>query len=249
MNILFFLTPKSEVAYINCDDTLSEALEKMESHHYAAVPLLNHQGKYMGTLTEGDLLWGLKSLYDSQKDTRRIRITEIPRRQDNQPVLADAAMEDLVLVEPEDFTLTAEMISEVFADSAVPDAAVMQIQNHFTEEFSDKPPVVKNLVNEKAIEKNNKEKKEIRLLEEVATLKQELQDTRQENEEKTEQIETLVKMEAPVDPEEAKNWAEVFLRMKPDKAEQVKFETIDGQKYLMIPMEEHEHINLNGVEK
>ena len=87
-------------------------------------------------------------------------------------------------------------------DSAVPDAAVMQIQNHFTEEFSDKPPVVKNLVNEKAIEKNNKEKKEIRLLEEVATLKQELQDTRQENEEKTEQIETLVKMEAPVDPEE-----------------------------------------------
>ena len=45
MNILFFLTPKSEVAYINCDDTLSEALEKMESHHYAAVPLLNHQGK------------------------------------------------------------------------------------------------------------------------------------------------------------------------------------------------------------
>jgi len=161
----------------------------------------------------------------------------------------DAAMEDLVLVEPEDFTLTAEMISEVFADSAVPDAAVMQIQNHFTEEFSDKPPVVKNLVNEKAIEKNNKEKKEIRLLEEVATLKQELQDTRQENEEKTEQIETLVKMEAPVDPEEAKNWAEVFLRMKPDKAEQVKFETIDGQKYLMIPMEEHEHINLNGVEK
>ena len=56
-------------------------------------------------------------------------------------------------------------------------------------------------------------------------------------------------MEAPVDPEEAKNWAEVFLRMKPDKAEQVKFEMIDGQKYLMIPMEEHERINLNGVEK
>ncbi len=56
-------------------------------------------------------------------------------------------------------------------------------------------------------------------------------------------------MEAPIDPEEARNWAEVFLRMKPDKAEQVKYETIDGQKYLMIPMEEHEHINLNGVEK
>ena len=28
MNILFFLTPKSEVAYINEDDTLRQALEK-----------------------------------------------------------------------------------------------------------------------------------------------------------------------------------------------------------------------------
>ena len=161
----------------------------------------------------------------------------------------EAAMEDLVLVEPEEFTLTTEIIKEVFAESKLPDAAVMQIQDHFTEEFHDRPPVVRNLVNEKAIEKNNKEKKEIKLLEEVASLKQELKDTRQENEEKTEQIETLVKMEAPLDPEEAKNWAEVFLRMKPEKAERVKFDRIDGQKYLMIPMEEDEHVNLNGVEK
>ena len=161
----------------------------------------------------------------------------------------EAAMEDLVIVEPEEFTLTTEIIKEVFADTKLPDAAVMQIQDHFTEEFSDKPPVVRNLVNEKAIEKNNKEKKEIKLLEEVASLKQELKDTKQENEEKTEQIETLVKMEAPLDPEEAKNWAEVFLRMKTEKAERVKFDTIDGQKYLMIPMEEDEHVNLNGVEK
>ena len=160
----------------------------------------------------------------------------------------EAAMEDLVVIDPEELTLTAEMIKDVLSDSEIPDAAVALIQNHFTEEFSDQPPVVKNLVNEKAIEKNNKEKKEIKLLEEVATLKQELNDTKQENLEKTEQIETLVKMEAPLDPEEAKNWAEVFLRMKPDKAEQVKAQTIDGQKYLLIPMEENEHINLNGVE-
>lgn len=92
-------------------------------------------------------------------------------------------------------------------------------------------------------------KKELKLLEEVASLRQELKDTQHENEEKTEQIKALVKMEAPLDPEEAKNWSEIFLRMKPDKAEQVKYETIDGQKYLLIPMEEDEHINLNGVEQ
>jgi hypothetical protein len=159
----------------------------------------------------------------------------------------EAAMEDLVIIEPEEFTLTPEIIKDVFADSEIPDATVALITEHFTEEFNDKPPVVKNLVNEKAIEKNNKEKKEGRLLEEVASLKQELEDTKQENDEKTEQIETLVNMEAPINAEEAKNWAEVFLRMKPDKAQQVKYETIEGQKYLLIPMEENEQVNLNGV--
>ncbi|GFI23036.1 hypothetical protein IMSAGC011_01813 [Lachnospiraceae bacterium] len=161
----------------------------------------------------------------------------------------ETEMEDLVIIEPEEFTLTTEIIKEVFTDSAVPDAAVMQIQNHFTEEFNDKPPVVRNLVNEKAIEKKNKEKKELKLLEEVASLRQELKDTQQENKEKTEQIKTLVQMETPLDSEEAKNWSEIFLRMKPDKAKQVKYETIDGKKYLMIPIEEEEHVNLNGMQQ
>lgn len=97
MNILFFLTPKSEVAYISSDDTLRQALEKMEQNKYSAVPIINHQGKYMGTLTEGDLLWEIKNQYAlSLKDAEKIRIMEIPRRLDNQPVLADADMEDLL---------------------------------------------------------------------------------------------------------------------------------------------------------
>ena len=58
MNILFFLTPKSEVAYINEDDTLRQALEKMEHHRYSAIPIISRTGRYIGTLTEGDLLWG-----------------------------------------------------------------------------------------------------------------------------------------------------------------------------------------------
>ena len=160
----------------------------------------------------------------------------------------EAEMEDLVIVEPEEFTLTTQIIKDVLSKNDVPDAAVAMIEEQFTEEFQDKPPVVKNLVDEKALEKNSKEKKEIKLLEEVATLKQELAETKQENQEKAEQIETLVSMEAPVNPADTDHWAEVFLRMKPDKAEHVKAQTIDGQKYLLIPIEEDESINLNGVE-
>ena len=39
MNILFFLTPKCEVAYIYEDETLRQALEKMEYHKYLRYPL------------------------------------------------------------------------------------------------------------------------------------------------------------------------------------------------------------------
>lgn len=97
MNILFFLTPKNDVAFIYDHDTLRQALEKMEYHKYSAVPMINRQGKYIGTLTEGDLLWGIKNQYDlNLKEAENVPISKIPRRLDNKPVSADAAMEDLI---------------------------------------------------------------------------------------------------------------------------------------------------------
>ena len=43
MNILFFLTPKSEVAYIPADESLRQAFEKLKYHGYSAVPMVNTQ--------------------------------------------------------------------------------------------------------------------------------------------------------------------------------------------------------------
>ncbi|MGN1180314.1 MAG: CBS domain-containing protein, partial [Suilimivivens sp.] len=61
MNILFFLTPKNEVAFVYDTDSLRQALEKMEHHSYSAVPIISKEdGRYVGTLTEGDLLWNIK---------------------------------------------------------------------------------------------------------------------------------------------------------------------------------------------
>ena len=49
MNILFFLHPKQEVAYVYDDCTLRQVLETMEHHKYASIPMLNRQGEYVGT--------------------------------------------------------------------------------------------------------------------------------------------------------------------------------------------------------
>lgn len=97
MNILFFLTPKSEVAYIYDDQTLRQALEVMERHRYTAIPIISRSGKYMGTITEGDMLWGIKNQYNlSLKGSEQMPVTTIPRRADNQPVSIDATMEDMI---------------------------------------------------------------------------------------------------------------------------------------------------------
>ena len=40
---------------------LRQTLEKWENNRYASIPVLNRKGEYVGTLTEGDILWGLKN--------------------------------------------------------------------------------------------------------------------------------------------------------------------------------------------
>ena len=97
MNILFFLKPKSELAYIYDYHTLRQALEIMEYHKYSSVPILNREGKYVGSITEGDVLWSLKKMNIlSITDAEDISIMKIERRMDYQCVTAESNMEDLI---------------------------------------------------------------------------------------------------------------------------------------------------------
>lgn len=84
-------------AYLHDDYTLRQALEKMESAGYAALPILNKWGEYRGTLTEGDLLWAIKNMcYMDIRQAEAHRIMEISRRRDNIPVRVNTSMQDLV---------------------------------------------------------------------------------------------------------------------------------------------------------
>lgn len=60
MNIFNFLTPKSETYYLSYDCTIRQALEKFDYHKFSVVPLLDDEGHYVGTLSEGDLLRYIK---------------------------------------------------------------------------------------------------------------------------------------------------------------------------------------------
>ena len=97
MNILFYLTPKCECAYLEEGDSLRQAMEKMEARRYSAIPLLSKNGDYIGTITEGDLLWSIKNKYhlDLYK-AERVKITEIDRRKDYMPINIRSKMGDLI---------------------------------------------------------------------------------------------------------------------------------------------------------
>lgn len=96
-NILFFMTPKALCAHLHADYTLRQALEKMESAGYAALPILNKRGEYCGTLTEGDVLWALRNLcHMDLRQAEMVRIMDFPHRRDNIPVKVTTSMYDLV---------------------------------------------------------------------------------------------------------------------------------------------------------
>ena len=97
MKILFFLTPKASCSYLYSDFTIRQALERMELSGYSAIPILDRDGKYVGSLTEGDLLWASKDLCRMDlKQTEEHGIMEIKHRRDNAPVAVTTDIEDLL---------------------------------------------------------------------------------------------------------------------------------------------------------
>ena len=96
MNVMFFLTPKHDVAYIYDDNTVKQVLEKMERSGYSAIPMIKRTGEYMGTINEGDLLWYIKNTHDlNMLKAGSALITDVPRRSDNTPVFAYNDIDEL----------------------------------------------------------------------------------------------------------------------------------------------------------
>ena len=96
MNILFFLLPKSQVAYVQDNFTLRQTVEKLRFHHYTAIPLLDREGKYLKTISEGDILWYLKD-HDGLnfKTAEDVPILDVSVERDIRPIHSVAKMEDL----------------------------------------------------------------------------------------------------------------------------------------------------------
>ena len=61
MNVLFFLTPKSKIKCVNETMTIRQVLEIFEHYRYQVLPIISKDGKYVKSISEGDLLYYLKN--------------------------------------------------------------------------------------------------------------------------------------------------------------------------------------------
>ncbi len=96
MNILFFLTPKSEIEFAYSDSTLGEVIDVLERSTYTAIPMINRKGEYKGTVSEGDILWTLKNEADYHAGTLMdMKVSRIERGQKNEPVKVNAKVQDM----------------------------------------------------------------------------------------------------------------------------------------------------------
>ena len=73
MNVIGMMRPKYSTTYLEAEDTLRDGLDIMKKSGYTAVPVIDREGRYVGTVKEGDFLWKLLEHGDSILDEVTIR--------------------------------------------------------------------------------------------------------------------------------------------------------------------------------
>ena len=96
MNISFYLLPKSEITYVEQEDTVGHALRVIHKNGYQAVPVINRKGEYVGTVTEGDFLWNLIQDYHMDMEAmRNIRVESLRKKWNYKAVSIEANIAEL----------------------------------------------------------------------------------------------------------------------------------------------------------
>lgn len=143
------------------------------------------------------------------------------------------------------FLLDKEVVTKLLADSEISEEKAAKIEKSVDEAFGEKPPAAENVIDSKALVQNELRVEKMALEDQVGTLTVQLNEKDEALVERTSQ---LIEKQEEIDNyiAETKTY-DVVLRVKPEKASQIKSQVINGQKCLVIPMDEDEHATINGV--
>ena len=166
----------------------------------------------------------------------------------------------------EPITLTKDNIQNLLIESGIPEEITTEIEKSYVENFGDDIPLAENLIDAKALKANEQRKKEARLEKEVEILQTRLEQIKQEakiNDEDVSQVETNdVVLEEDTEISEEKTEEtysadskdttpdyDVILQVKSEKVDQIKSQIINGQKCIVIPINENEQTTVNVLDE
>ena len=95
MNIPSLLIPKANVGYLRTKDSIEFALDIFRRNSYSAVPVINSDGIYRGTITEGDFLYYIMDNPDA--DLKKVKVRNILREDFYEAVKITASIDKLLI--------------------------------------------------------------------------------------------------------------------------------------------------------
>lgn len=91
------MIPKSQVCYAEDHWSLRQVAEKMIANDLTSIPVLSRDGKYVGTISEGDLFRFIKLKANmNYKEAESTPIRSLHHEREVEPIRFDAEMKDLV---------------------------------------------------------------------------------------------------------------------------------------------------------
>lgn len=158
----------------------------------------------------------------------------------------------------EPISLTKKVMQNLLIESGVPEEITTKIEKSYVENFGDDLPLVENLIDAKLLKANEQNKREENLLKRLEILQTKLDEVKQETavDDETQQSAEIdddngtleAVLETNLEDNKDTSDYDVILHVKPEKIPQIKSQIIDGQKCIVIPINENEQATINGVE-
>lgn len=160
----------------------------------------------------------------------------------------------------EPITLTKEKVKTILIKSGVSEEATAKIETTYEEEFSEAAPLAENLIDTKLLKKNAQKKKEEKLLTQIEALESKLEEVEQtivvddldedilDDSPADDASEDSEENKALENDDQSKNY-DVVLHVKPEKLSKIKTQVIDGQRCLIVPLNDDEQTTINGIEE
>ncbi|ENK1244168.1 DUF4317 domain-containing protein [Clostridium botulinum] len=156
-------------------------------------------------------------------------------------------------------TLTQKDIQNLLMESGVPEQATTKIEKSYVESFGKDFPLAENLIDAKALKANAQIQKEEQLKKQVKVLQTKLEQVQQNSSVDTnnnlpEEVtnESILEENHDSNLEDNDNNVaskyDVILQVKPEKIPQIKSQIIDGQKCIVIPINNDEQTTVNGLD-